>query len=106
MKLAELEQKSVLILGFGTEGQATYDFLRRHWPFKPISIADRRSIDEFPKEISERLEGDPAVRLNFGPRYLDSADGYNSEIIIKTPGIPATIDAVVRARKTCTLTSH
>jgi len=107
MKLEELEQKSVLILGFGAEGQSTYDFLRRHWPSKPISIADPRTIEEFPKEVSERLQIDPDVRLNLGPRYLDSADGYNSEIIIKTPGIPATIDAIVRARKTGrTLTSH
>ncbi len=107
MKLEELEQKSVLVLGFGTEGRATYEFLRRHWPSKPLSIADRRSIEEFPEEIARRLQNDPEIRLNFGPRYLDSADGYNCEVIIKTPGIPATIDAVVRARKAgCILTSH
>jgi UDP-N-acetylmuramoyl-L-alanine---L-glutamate ligase len=107
MKLEELEQRSVLILGFGTEGKATYDFIRRRWPSKPISIADRRGVDEFPKEISELLQNDPDVRLNLGPRYLDSADGYNSEIIIKTPGIPGTIEAIVRARKAGrTLTSH
>ena len=107
MTLEELEQQSILILGFGTEGQATYEFLRRRWPEKPLSIADRRKIDEFPRGLVKKLEEDAALTLNFGPRYLDSADGYNCKVIIKTPGIPATTDAILRACKVgCTLTSH
>ena len=107
MTLEELEQQSILILGFGTEGQATYEFLRKRWPTKPLSIADRRKLDEFPDDIARRLQDDPAVMLNFGPRYLDSADGYNCTVIIKTPGIPASTEAIVRACKAgCKLTSH
>jgi UDP-N-acetylmuramoylalanine--D-glutamate ligase len=107
MKLEELENKSILVLGFGTEGQASYEFLRRHWPTKELSIADQRSLEEFPADVVHRIQSDPAVRLNFGPRYLDSTDGYNCEVIIKTPGIPASIDAIARARKAGrTLTSH
>jgi UDP-N-acetylmuramoylalanine--D-glutamate ligase len=107
MTLTELEKKSILILGFGTEGQATYEFIRSKWPSKPLSIADRRTIDEFPENVANRLRKDPEVRLNFGARYLDSADGYNCDVIIKTPGIPASTDAITRARKAGrTLTSH
>src|SRR5215470_17276900 len=107
MTLEELEQQSVLILGFGTEGQSTYEFLRRRWPDKPLSIADRRKLDEFPDHLAKRLQQDAALTLNFGPRYLDSADGYNCRVIIKTPGIPASTDAILRACKNgCTLTSH
>jgi UDP-N-acetylmuramoylalanine--D-glutamate ligase len=107
MKLAELEHRSILILGFGTEGQATYEFLRRRWPSKPLSIADQRTMAEFPQEVANRIQNDTEVRANFGPRYLDSADGYNCEVIIKTPGIPATLDAVARARRVgILLTSH
>jgi UDP-N-acetylmuramoylalanine--D-glutamate ligase len=107
MTIAELAEKTILILGFGTEGQATYDFIRRHWPTKPLSIADVRRIEEFPTELVNRLQNDPEVRANFGPRYLDSADGYNCDVIIKTPGIPASTEAVARARNAgCTLTSH
>lgn len=107
MKLQDLQSKSVLILGFGTEGLATYQYLRRHFPEKPLSIADRKSIDEFPKDVIRIIQDDAALNVNFGARYLDSADGYNCEVIIKTPGIPATLDAVARARKIgCTLTSH
>jgi UDP-N-acetylmuramoylalanine--D-glutamate ligase len=107
MTLDELGKKSILILGFGTEGQATYEFLRKRWPDKLISIADQQSIGSFPEELAHRIEIDPAVRLNFGPRYLDSLDPYQCEIIIKTPGIPASIDAIIRARQGgCLLTSH
>jgi UDP-N-acetylmuramoylalanine--D-glutamate ligase len=107
MKLEELENKSILILGFGTEGQSSYEFLRRHWPTKELSIADQRSLEEFPADVVLRIQSDSAVRLNFGPRYLDSTDGYNCDVIIKTPGIPASVDAIARARKAGrTLTSH
>lgn len=107
MKLRELEDKSILILGFGTEGQATYEYLRKHWPSKPLSIADRRGMDEFSEDVIRRIQDDAALSVNFGPRYLDSADGYNCQVIIKTPGIPASLDAIVRAQKTgCVLTSH
>jgi UDP-N-acetylmuramoylalanine--D-glutamate ligase len=107
MTLAELESKSILILGFGTEGQATYQFLRRHWPSQPLSIADRQTISEFPEDVANSIQNDPYVHANFGPRYLDSADGYNCEVIIKTPGIPASTEAIARARKAgCILTSH
>src|SRR5689334_14963450 len=107
MTLDELGKKSILILGFGTEGQATYEYLRTRWPEKVLSIADQRAITEFPEDLSQRIENDPAVRLNFGPRYLDSLDPYSCEVIIKTPGIPASIEAVERARQSdCVLTSH
>src|SRR5947207_2745269 len=107
MTLEELGKKSILILGFGTEGQATYEFVRKKWPDKLISIADQQSMSDFSAEMSHRIQNDPAVRLNFGPRYLDSLDPYQCEIIIKTPGIPASIDAIVRARQGgCILTSH
>ncbi len=107
MTLDELSTKSILILGFGTEGQATYEFLRQHWPEKTLTIADRQSIDSFPEEITQRLQNDPEVRLNFGPRYLDSVDAYWCQVMIKTPGIPASIGAIVRARQAgCILTSH
>src|SRR5690348_12744834 len=107
MVLREFESKAVLILGFGTEGQATYQYLRRHFRSKLLSIADQRDIAEFPENVIRQIHQDPALTINFGPRYLDSADAFNYEIIIKTPGIPASLPAIARARKAgCVLTSH
>src|SRR2546427_825151 len=107
MTVEELGKKAILILGFGTEGQATYEYLRKKWPDKLLSIADRQTAGEFSEDIAYRIQSDPAVMLNLGPRYLDSLDPYQCEVMIKTPGIPATIAPIVRARKTgCILTSH
>jgi len=107
MKFEELGRKSILILGFGTEGQATYEFLRKRWPAKALSIADRRNIDEFSADIARRIRKDPNVTLNLGPGYLDSLPPKKCEVIIKTPGIPASVGAITRAREAgCVLTSH
>src|SRR5438552_5919067 len=107
MTVEERGKKAILILGFGTEGQATYEYLRKKWPDKLLSIADRQTAGEFSEDVAYGIQSDPAVMLNLGPRYLDSLDPYQCEVIIKTPGIPATIDPIVRVRKTgCILTSH
>jgi UDP-N-acetylmuramoylalanine--D-glutamate ligase len=107
MTLAELEKKSILILGFAVEGQATYEFLRRRWASKPLMIADRRGLREFPSEVVLRIQNDPAVTFSFGPGYLDAVSPHNCEVIIKTPGIPASIDRIASACEAgCRLTSH
>jgi UDP-N-acetylmuramoyl-L-alanine---L-glutamate ligase len=86
VKFDELYRRTILILGFGTEGQATYEFLRSKWPEKQLSIADQRELREFSDEVIRKLEADKVANLNFGPRYLDS----KAEVIIKTPGIPSS----------------
>jgi len=86
VKFDELYRRSALILGFGTEGQATYEFLRSKWPAKELSIADQRELHDFPEELVRKLRADTAAKLNFGPRYLEA----KAEVIIKTPGIPAS----------------
>jgi UDP-N-acetylmuramoylalanine--D-glutamate ligase len=98
VKFDELYAKSVLILGFGTEGQATYEFLRSKWPEKTISIADQRELHEFPEEVARRVQADSFAKLNFGSRYLTAS----AEVIIKTPGIPASRIQGSRSK----LTSH
>jgi UDP-N-acetylmuramoylalanine--D-glutamate ligase len=107
MTVQDLETKSILILGLGTEGQATYEYIRRHWPLKPLAVADRRNMSEFSPEMARRLQHDPAATLHLGPNYLDAVDWNECEVIIKTPGIPASTEAIVKARKAgCRLTSH
>jgi UDP-N-acetylmuramoylalanine--D-glutamate ligase len=86
VKFDELYAKSVLILGFGTEGQATYEFLRSQWPEKTILIADQRELHEFPEQVARRVQADRFAKLNLGSGYLKAT----AELIIKTPGIPAS----------------
>ena len=79
-KLLEyLENKKILILGFGKEGISTYKFIRKHFPNKKIYIADKTNANE------EMILKDKNVDINFGDNYLDNLKDF--DIIMKTPGI-------------------
>lgn len=79
-KLLEyLENKKILILGFGKEGISTYKFIRKHFPNKKIYIADKTNANE------EIILKDKNVDINFGDNYLDNLKDF--DIIMKTPGI-------------------
>ena len=43
--LEKLKDKSIAILGFGREGKSTYNFLRKHFPEKELTIIDQNEID-------------------------------------------------------------
>lgn len=62
--LEELKDKKILILGYGREGQDTFNFLKKLFPKKKIDIADQK----------------------FDKDYLKNLDDYDA--IIKSPGIP------------------
>ena len=83
MKLQYLENKKILILGFGREGRDTFLFLRKLFPKKTIGIADLN-----PKPDLGRFKLG-LVRKHFGKNYLKSLKDY--EVIIKTPGVPFKI---------------
>ena len=43
--LDKLKDKSIAILGYGREGKSTYNFLRKHFPEKELTIIDQNEID-------------------------------------------------------------
>ena len=67
MKLNELKDKKILILGFGREGRDTLKFLKKLLPEKKIGIADKK----------------------FDKNYLKALGDY--DVVIKSPGIPFKI---------------
>lgn len=67
MKISDLKNKSILILGLGREGKDTLRFLKKVFPEKKIGIADQK-LDK---------------------NYLESLKDY--DVIIKSPGIPFKI---------------
>ena len=117
MKLDELKEKKVLILGFGREGRDTFLFLRKIFPKKVLGIADQQKISNFQPStrakpgtraglgaglvphrnkvsgtgfpISNLLRKDKNVRLHLGENYLKALKKY--DVIIKSPGVPAKI---------------
>ncbi|MBU1012932.1 MAG: UDP-N-acetylmuramoyl-L-alanine--D-glutamate ligase [Bacteroidetes bacterium] len=77
-----LNGKKVLILGFGREGQSTYQLIRSFSPETPLTIADSNEIHTEAKKIGE---SDQYVNIILGKFYLDEINKHN--LIFKSPGI-------------------
>lgn len=73
--LEKLKDKSIAILGFGREGKSTYNFLRKHFPEKELTIIDQKEID---------IDDMYTVTVS-GSDYLSNLEIF--DCIIKTPGI-------------------
>ncbi len=79
MKINELKDKKVLILGFGREGEDTFRFLTMMFPKKAIGITDKENV----KCKSSN------TKCYFGKNYLKAIKNY--DVVIKSPGIPFKI---------------
>ena len=77
-----LENKRILILGFGREGRTTYSFLRKYFEEKQLFIADKdiTLLDNNPD-----LMDDMNLEVQIGEAYLNGIEEY--DLIIKAPGI-------------------
>ena len=73
-----LENKKIVILGFGREGKTMYKFLRKYFPEKIITIADKR---DFLRNNSELYK----IETIIGEEYLNNLEKF--DLIIKSPGI-------------------
>lgn len=104
MKLYYLRKHSVIILGFGKEGQSVYRYIRKKFPRKKIAIADRKAFRDFAPDMRELLKGDKRVTLHLGEDYLTHLKKY--QVIIKSPGINRRLKAIKQAvKKGCIMTT-
>lgn len=71
----KLNNKKLLILGYGREGRSTYRFIRKHFPDMIVGIYDQN-------EIKESLQN---VTIHYGSSFQDLLSDY--DLIIKSPGI-------------------
>lgn len=78
--IKKIEDYNICILGFGKEGQSTYNFIRRHLPNKHITIVDKNDVSN-----NEILINDKNVDVVYGEDYLNNLEIY--DLIIKSPGI-------------------
>jgi UDP-N-acetylmuramoylalanine--D-glutamate ligase len=84
MKLKDLKDKKILILGFGREGQDTFKFLKKLFPGNKIGIADKIEASDFQQKFPEVIKN-KGTRFYLGSDHLKSAADH--EVVIKTPGI-------------------
>ncbi len=87
-----IKNKKVLLLGFGREGQSTYQIIRKYLPEKLLTIADK---DDSLKERLLSRSGlmqfrnedflDTSNKFILGSHYLDNLNEF--DLIIKSPGI-------------------
>lgn len=68
-----LNQKRILILGYGREGSCALRFLQQNLPDAEIAVADQQELDI------------PNVKTICGDNYLDAVKDY--DIVIKSPGV-------------------
>jgi len=76
------QDKKVIILGFGREGQSTYKLIRKYLKEQQLYIADRK--ENF-QDNYKFLKEDSNVTFISGEKYLENLEEY--DIIMKTPGI-------------------
>ncbi len=83
-----LKDKKILVLGFGIEGKASYNFLRRNFPNKKIYISDKKDFRVENNEINKKLIKEVEknlVEITTGDKYLENLKKY--DLILKTPGL-------------------
>lgn len=59
MKLDELKDKKILIVGYGIEGKATYAFLKKHFADATIDIVDKKDSSDY---LAKQKGYDLAIR--------------------------------------------
>lgn len=90
-KIAEyLRDRSVLLVGFGREGQSSYRYIRKYFPEKPLTVADKNAVSV----------DDPFVTCICGENYLDCIGDF--DLVLKSPGISfKTVEAPAQTEITC-----
>ena len=76
------KKEAILILGFGREGQSTYNFIRGVFPCKTIFIGDENEH----LNIKDEVKADIHTKWILGNTCYNNLDYY--DMIIKSPGIP------------------
>ena len=85
MKIKELDNKKIIILGMGREGLDTLKFLRKHFPKKTIGIGDQLELKGLNKQTQKIIKEDKKIKRHFGKNYLNFIKEY--DVIVKAPGI-------------------
>lgn len=92
--MKEISGSSVLILGYGKEGQSAHRHLLQHHPDKTIGVADKHPI-------ASTVES--PVRLHLGDDYLESIPLY--DVVVRSPGVPSRLPKLREAKHVTSATN-
>ncbi len=96
-KLLSLEDKRILILGAGREGLSNYLFLRKVFPQKELTLADRIPQKNLNAQWKKIFAQDFRLKKQLGAEnYLENLSAF--DLIFLTPGIPPALDQLVKAK--------
>lgn len=90
--MIELNDKKIAILGFGKEGQATFEYLTK----KGVPVAAILDSKEI-KDVS-------GVKVISGDSYLDNLDEY--DLVFRSPGVPRMHPKLVAYKNQDAIFSH
>lgn len=104
--MEEIRGKSVLIVGYGREGQSTHRFLKAHYPKVTIGIADKKEGKEYLKEIGSY---DTVIRSPGIPRRKVKGKWTTTATNIffsRCPGITIGVTGTKGKSTTASLIAH
>ncbi|MEK7060935.1 MAG: Mur ligase family protein, partial [Patescibacteria group bacterium] len=106
MKLDELKDKKVLILGLGKEGLSTLTFLKRLFSDKEIGIADNKTLKELGGGTQRIITKNTKLKLHLGRNYQKSLNLY--DVVFRSPGIrfPKSTTAKITSQTKIFLEAH
>lgn len=101
MKIAELKEKKVAILGLGVEGLATAEYFLKHKiAFAVLDEKDGKTLKEISPEwktVVEKLEKKEVPLLLKQPLVIDVLKQF--DVIIRSPGISPLKEALIQAQE-------
>lgn len=80
--MLELKGKKIAILGFGKEGQATFEYLQGHGIPVSAVLDGKDSLTPDQQDVIKKT----AAEFIGGSKYLDTLNDY--EVIFRSPGMP------------------
>lgn len=82
MKITDLKDKKIAVLGYGMEGQAVTRWLIRN-NFKP-TVLDLKPLEKWDESLKKLVESE-GIETITGENYLHGLDSF--EVIFRSPGI-------------------
>ena len=89
----ELENKNILVVGFGVTGVATARFLINKGA--SVTVTDQKKEQEIGFE--ELLIREPGIKMEPGPHRIETFE--KADLIVVSPGVPHTILPIKRAKE-------